>query len=74
MTLTDAEVAALAVGTDHIARLAAEVQEHRQRRCDHCAHWYTDASYKPGFGHCTVMSQASAGWWFCADFTANPPL
>jgi hypothetical protein len=69
--LTDEEVAELR--RYGLVALAAEVQEHRQRRCVNCAHW-ADAWVTGG----------SAGWcegpppccrnetradWFCGNFT-----
>jgi hypothetical protein len=76
--LTDEQVAGLARGetydaegnsykrTDHIARLAREVQQTRQRRCVNCTHYETDHEE---WQWCPRITCHVTEDWFCADFT-----
>jgi hypothetical protein len=86
MPLSDDDVAAIAAGetysaagrvyqrTDHLARLAEEVQATRQRRCGNCQHRRADSSDEEDvFCGRLISSELNGGVvhpadWFCADF------
>jgi hypothetical protein len=88
--LTDEQVAQIAAGEtydsggsvfqrhDHIARLAIEVQQARQRRCDGCHYWRDIRDLRvqseTHVGSCINAPVAfnTRPDFFCADFTPKP--